>query len=99
MRGFLFECKKVVKKKTTLIAISLSILAAIGLYMFNHSVAEDIEQGNISRLESFPEIFLNFANEMKEEKKMHLRQEILLRLKNLIGTSTIIKRQSSTMKN
>ena len=69
MRGFLFECKKVVKKKTTLIAISLSILAAIGLYMFNHSVAEDIEQGNISRLESFPEIFLNFANETKEEKE------------------------------
>lgn len=69
MRGLLFESKKLFKKKTTLISISLSILAAIGLYIFNYSVVEEIHEGNITRLESFPEMYINFANEYKVEKE------------------------------
>ena len=69
MRGLLFESKKLFKKKTTLISISLSILAAIGLYIFNYSVVEEIHEGNITRLESYPEMYINFANEYKAEKE------------------------------
>lgn len=69
MRGLLFESKKLFKKKTTLISISLSILAAIGLYIFNYSVVEEIHEGNITRLESYPEMYINFINEYKAEKE------------------------------
>ncbi len=68
MRGFLFESKKVLKKKTTLVSIFLSFLAAVGLYIFNYAVAEEIQEGNITRLESYPEMFTNFANESRAEK-------------------------------
>ena len=68
MSGFLFESKKVLKKKTILISIFLSFLAAVGLYIFNYAVAEEIHEGNITRLESYPEMFTNFANESRAEK-------------------------------
>ncbi|MCM3357864.1 ABC transporter permease [Psychrobacillus sp. MER TA 171] len=68
MRGFLFESKKVLKKKTILISIFLSFLAAVGLYIFNYAVAEEIHEGNITRLESYPELFTNFVNESRAEK-------------------------------
>ncbi|WP_342560205.1 ABC transporter permease [Psychrobacillus sp. FSL W7-1457] len=68
MRGFLFESKKVLKKKTTLVSIFLSFLAAVGLYIFNYAVAEEVHEGNITRLESYPEMFTNFANEFRAEK-------------------------------
>lgn len=69
MRAFLFECKKLLKKKTTFVSISLSILAVIGLYLFNYSVVEKINKGNIAFYEINLERFNNFVNDSKEEKE------------------------------
>ena len=40
MKYFLFECKKMLKKKSIWVAMFLSIVAIIGFYFFNYSVAE-----------------------------------------------------------
>lgn len=69
MKAFLFECKKIIKKKSAMFALFLSILAVIGLFIFNYSVAKGIEEGNSKKFESLSEIYINFANDAKEEKE------------------------------
>jgi len=66
---FLFECKKILKRKTTWAAFMISVVAVIGLYFFNYSVAKDVRQGNITRLHNIIVTFQNWLSDAKSSEK------------------------------
>lgn len=59
MKLFLFECKKMIKKKSIWVAMILSVLAVAGFYFFNYSVADRIHKSRLLDLQNsqidFPE--------------------------------------------
>lgn len=52
MKYFLFECKKMLKKKSIWVAMILSVVAIAVFYFFNHSVADRIHQTRMLDLEN-----------------------------------------------
>lgn len=66
-----FECKKIFKNKITWVAVILSIIAVIGLYYLNYTVAENVRQGNITLAKNNLIAFQN----MKEELELELERK------------------------
>lgn len=52
MKTFWFESKKIAKRKTTWIAILLSLIAVVAIYFFNYVAAVDIYEGNNIKLKN-----------------------------------------------
>jgi len=52
MKYFLFECKKMLKKKSIWVAMIISVVAIAGFYFFNYSVAERMHQVRMLDLEN-----------------------------------------------
>ncbi|OMC86486.1 ABC transporter permease [Viridibacillus sp. FSL H7-0596] len=95
-RLFLFEGKKVLKKKTTWAAFFLTIAAVIGLYFFNYSLAKSIQQGNIARLEYIIETFQKWTKDAEVEKKEAKKEGSRKKVKSL--TDDIKRNQKSISK-
>ena len=64
-----FECKKFFKNKITLVAVILSIIAVIGLYYLNYTVAEDVREGNITIAKNNLIAFQNMKVELEIDRK------------------------------
>lgn len=73
MKYFLFECKKMLKKKSIWVAMILSIVAIAVFYFFNYSVADRIHQTRMLDLENsqidYPEIIAKDQIELEEAEK------------------------------
>lgn len=67
MRQFLFEYKKIMKKKSIWLAVIVSILAVIGMSYFHFSVADRIRAGNITKQENTLGQFLMFMEDAEAE--------------------------------
>ncbi|MDW0117702.1 ABC transporter permease subunit [Sporosarcina thermotolerans] len=52
MKYFLFECKKMLKKKSIWVAVILSVVAIAAFYFFNYSVAERVHKTRMLDLET-----------------------------------------------
>lgn len=74
MKYFLFECKKLMKKKSIWVATILSVIAIAGFYFFNYSAADRIHQVRMLDLENsqidFPEIIASNRIELEKAKKV-----------------------------
>ena len=94
MKYFLFECKKMLKKKSIWFATILSIVAIAGFYFFNYSVAERIHQVRMLDLENsqidFPEkikqdrIEMEKAQEAGDYSKVEEFQRMITAYENMI---------------
>ncbi|MDN4608477.1 ABC transporter permease [Sporosarcina highlanderae] len=73
MKYFLFECKKMLKKKSIWVAIILSVVAMAVFYFFNYSVAERVHKTRMLDLETsqidFPEKLAKDRIALEEAKK------------------------------
>ena len=73
MKYFLFECKKMLKKKSIWIAMILSVVAIAGFYFINYSVADRIHQVRMLDLENsqidFPEKIVKDRMDLEVAKK------------------------------
>ncbi|MCG3087705.1 ABC transporter permease [Sporosarcina cyprini] len=73
MKHFLFECKKIIKKRSIWIALILSVVAMSGYYFFNYSVAERMHMNRMFDLENsqieFPEKIAEDRHALEEANK------------------------------
>ncbi|MBB4823703.1 ABC-2 type transport system permease protein [Sporosarcina luteola] len=73
MKYFLFECKKMTKKRSVLITIILSVVAMLGYYVFNYSVADRFQKWRILDLENsqieYPKKIAEDQLELEEAEK------------------------------
>jgi ABC-type transport system involved in multi-copper enzyme maturation permease subunit len=73
MKYFLFECKKMIKKKSILAAMILSVIAIAGFYFFNYSVAERVHKVRMLDLENsqidYPERIAQDRIEMEKAQE------------------------------
>lgn len=80
MELIFFEWKKLLKRKTTWIAISFSVLAVVAFYFINYSVAQNIYKSTISRVETYileyPELIAQLENHLEEAKEKKDTQQI-----------------------
>lgn len=73
MKYFLFECKKLIKKKSIWVATILSVIAIAGFYFFNYSAADRIHQTRMLDLKNsqidYPEKIAADRAELEEAEK------------------------------
>ena len=73
MKYFLFECKKMIKKKSIWAAMILSVIAIAGFYFFNYSVAERVHKFRMLDLENsqidYPERIAQDRIEMEKAQE------------------------------
>ncbi|GGE85676.1 ABC transporter permease subunit [Priestia taiwanensis] len=86
MKLFLFECKKLWKKRTTWFTIVISAVAVIGLYISSYSMGEQIRRENIQETKGWVEDYPKHAEEkeveMKEAEKADNQQLLISLLGN-----------------
>lgn len=66
---FLFECKKIIKKKTIGVSFFLTFAAIVVFYFFSYAVAENIHQGNITNLQNNIIVYQGFIDDLELERK------------------------------
>lgn len=80
MKIFLFECKKMLKKRGNQIAIFLSVLAIATFYLINHTVAQNILENRLISLEysltDYPEMIRKLMAELEDAKKANNEEKI-----------------------
>lgn len=80
MKLFLFECKKMLKRRGNQVAIMLSILAMTAFYFANYTVGKNIIQNRLVSLEysltEYPEMIRNFKSELEEAEKANDQEKI-----------------------
>lgn len=75
MKLFLFECKKVLKKKTTRILLILSMLAVVGIYFFNLSIANNVEKQVVNQYDFLINLYLGDIEDAAQEKELAIEME------------------------
>lgn len=92
MSLFVFEWKKMMKNTTTRVLLILSILAIIGIYLFNLSVANHTKKQVINHYDFLINLYLGDAEDWRLEK------EIAIELGNqeLIEETTMMEESSRT---
>ncbi|WHT49208.1 hypothetical protein QNH10_06180 [Sporosarcina thermotolerans] len=82
MKYFLFECKKMLKKKSIWVAVILSVVAIAAFYFFNYSVAERVHKTRMLDLETsqidIPEKLAKDRIDLEEAKEAGKAQRLLI---------------------
>ncbi|RDW20064.1 hypothetical protein CWR48_04895 [Oceanobacillus arenosus] len=80
MKMFLFEWKKIMKKKTTWIVLALSILAVMGVYVFNLILADNARNQAINQYDIHLNLILQDADHwaLEKDKAMETEDEKLI---------------------
>lgn len=68
MKLFIFELKKLVKRKTNIVAAGILMVALITLYFFNYTLAMSIHQKNMKKFETNLEEIPMLLEQLKAEK-------------------------------
>ncbi|WP_042220664.1 ABC-2 family transporter permease [Oceanobacillus manasiensis] len=75
MKLFLFEWKKILKKKTTWVLLILSLTATIGIYFFHLSLANNVEQKVINHYDFLINLSLESAEDSRLAKEKAIKEE------------------------
>ncbi|MFD1174554.1 ABC transporter permease [Oceanobacillus picturae] len=75
MKMFLFEWKKILKKKTTWLLLILSLAATIGIYFFHLSLANNVENKVINQYDFLINLYSQDAEDSRLAKEKAIKEE------------------------
>ncbi|GAQ18260.1 hypothetical protein OPHB3_2199 [Oceanobacillus picturae] len=75
MKIFLFEWKKILKKKTTWLLLFLSVVATIGIYFFHLSLANNVENKVINQYDFLINLYSQDAENSRLAKEKAIKED------------------------